>query len=298
MIALYQRTSAHLAHARTAFDDVGLVTRLSRVLGLARGIIYRTRTRPGVAVGRFFGVTFPAAVWSCRRAIAVSMLLFTAPALAVGIWLSNDSDVRRAAIPEELQHAIATHEFEAYYSSNAAEVFQTNVTVNNIVVSFLAFSTGVLAGVPTAWILAQNGAHLGSMAAVMHAHGKGGLFWGLILPHGLLEITSIIVAGAAGLMLAWALINPGERTRSRALSEEGLRTATIVIGLVVCFALAAFVEAWVTPSGLPVWTRVGIGVALELVFITYVIAFGRTAAAAGFRGYLREEAAVTGGRST
>ena len=289
MVTLYQRISAPLAHARTAFDDVGLVTRLSRTLGLARGTIYRTRTRPGLALGRFFGITFPAAVWTCRRAVAVSLLLFVAPALAVGIWLTNDDDIRRAAIPEQLQESIATNDFEAYYSSEAAEVFQTNVTVNNILVSFLAFSTGVLAGVPTAWILAQNGANVGMMAAVMHSHDRGGLFWGLILPHGLLEISAIIVAGAAGLMLAWAIISPGERTRARALAEEGLRTATIVIGLVVCFAVAAFVEAWVTPSGLPTWTRVGIGAAIEAVFVAYVVGFGRNAEAAGYRGHLREQ---------
>jgi len=304
-VALYQRTSAHLAHARTAFDDVGLVTRLSRVLGLARGTIYRVRSRPGVAVGRFFAVTFPAAVWACRRAVAVSACLFLLPALAVGVWLANNDTVRRAAIPEELQQSIATHDFEAYYSSDAAEVFQTHVTVNNIVVSFGAFATGVLLGVPTAVLLADNGANLGAMAAVMHSHDRGALFWGLILPHGLLEISAIIVAGAAGLMLAWAIISPGDRTRSAALATEGLRTATIVIGLMLCFAVAALIEAWVTPSGLPTWARVGIGVAVELVFVLYLLSFGRSAAAAGYAGHLRERGVddvvrpvATAGRST
>lgn len=289
MVALYQRTSANLAHARTTFDDVGLVARLSRILGLARGTIYRRRTRPGVAIGRFFAVTFPAAVWATRRAMVVSACLFLLPALAVGLWLGNNDTVRRAAIPEELQRSVATHDFESYYSSDAAEVFQTHVTVNNIVVSFAAFATGVLLGVPTAVLLATNGANVGVMAAVMHSHDRGALFWGLILPHGLLEISSIIVAGAAGLMLAWAIISPGERTRAAALAEEGLRTASIVIGLTLCFAVAALIEAQVTPSGLPTWARIGIGVAVEAVFILYVLSFGRAAAAAGHAGHLREQ---------
>jgi uncharacterized membrane protein SpoIIM required for sporulation len=128
------------------------------------------------------------------------------------------------------------------------------------------------------------------MAAVMHSHHEGSLFWGLILPHGLLEISSVVIAGGAGLMLAWAVIAPGDRSRARSLADEGLRATTIVAGLVVCFAVAGFTEAWVTPSGLPTWARVGIGVAIELVFIAYVVGFGRNAASRGLTGRLREVA--------
>jgi hypothetical protein len=128
------------------------------------------------------------------------------------------------------------------------------------------------------------------MAAIMHSHHEGSLFWGLILPHGLLEITAVVVAGGAGLMLAWAVIAPGDRSRMRSLADEGLRAATIVAGLVVCFVLAGFTEAWVTPSGLPTWARIGIGVGLELLFIAYIVGFGRNAASRGLTGRLREVA--------
>lgn len=293
LVALYQRTSAHLAHARTSFDDVALVARLSRVVGMARGIIYRSRVRPATALAGFFGATFPAAVWSCRRAIAVSALLFLAPALAVGIWLHQDPKVRDAAIPEELQQAYATEDFEAYYSSDAAASFQTDVTVNNVTVAAVAFSTGVLLGAPTAWVLVTNGANLGVAGAVMHSHDRGALFWGLILPHGLLEITSVIVAGGAGLMLAWAIIAPGDRSRAQALAREGLRTVTVVAGLVLCFVVAGFVEAWVTPSGLPTAARIAIGAAIEALFIAYVVGFGRNAVARGIEGYVRERPEAT-----
>jgi uncharacterized membrane protein SpoIIM required for sporulation len=292
LVALYQRTSAHLAQARAGFDDVALVARLSRLVGGARGTIYRTRSRPGRAVSRFFVDTFPAAVWQTRRAIAVAAVLFLAPAVGIGVWLANSPDVRSVAIPEDLQQAIASHDFEDYYSSQAAASFQTEVTTNNVQVSFLAFASGVLLGVPTAWVLVQNGANVGEMAAVMHSHHEGSLFWGLVLPHGLLEITSVLVAGGAGLMLAWALIAPGDRSRTAALADEGLRTVTIVVGLVLCFVVAGFTEAWVTPSGLPTWTRVGIGVALEALFVAYVVGFGRNAAHRGLTGRLREEPTV------
>jgi uncharacterized membrane protein SpoIIM required for sporulation len=292
MVALYQRTSAHLAHSRTTFDDVALVTRLSRLVGVARGTIYRTRTRPGRAVGMFFTSTFPAAVWHCRRAIGVSALLLLLPAVVVGFWLGNNADARKAAVSPSLQQALATHDFQAYYSSSAASEFETHVTINNIGVAFEAFASGVLLGVPTVAVLIDNGANVGVDAAVMHAYHRDSLFWGLILPHGLLELTSVAIAGGAGLMLAWAMIAPGDRTRGRALAQEALRSVTILGGLVVTFTLAGFTEAWVTPSGLPTWARVGIGVLLETLFISYVVGFGRNAALRGVRGAMGDDSPV------
>ena len=292
LVALYQRTSAHLAHSRTTFDDVALVTRLSRLVGVARGTIYRTRTRPGRAVGMFFTSTFPAAVWHSRRAIGVAALLMLVPAVVVGFWLGNNADARKAEISVPLQKAIATHDFQKYYSSSAASEFQTDVTVNNIEVGFGAFASGVLLGAPTVVALAFNGFNIGIDAAVMHAYHRDSLFWGLILPHGLLELTSVAIAGGAGLMLAWALIAPGDRTRGRALAEEALRSVTMLGGLVVTFSIAGFTEAWVTPSGLPTWARVGIGVLLETLFIAYVFAFGRNAALRGATGAMGEDSPV------
>lgn len=288
MVALYQRVSGHLAHARTTFDDVALVARLSRLVGTARGTIYRTRTHPARAVGEFFSSTFPAAVWNSRRAIGVAAFLLVAPALALGIWLGTNPNVRNVTISKQLQRAVATREFEDYYHSDAAAGFETQVTTNNIQVGFLAFASGVLAGVPTAAVLIENGANIGVDAAVMHAYHRDGLFWGLILPHGLLELTSVAIAGGAGFMLAWAIIAPGDRTRTQALTREGLRSVTILGGLVVTFALAGFTEAWVTPSGLPTWARIGVGILLETLFLAYVIGFGRSAANRGVTGALGE----------
>lgn len=294
LIRLYQRTSAHLAHARTAFDDIPLVARLSQTLGLAHGTIYRRRASPGRAVARFVTETFPAAVWHIRRAVLVATLLLAVPAVGMGVWLAGDPAVRTVAIDRDLQRSLATQDFEEYYKSDAAGAFQTTVTINNIRVSFLAFISGVFLGVPTIAILVANGANVGVAAAVMHAYGKGPLFWGLILPHGLLEITAVVVAGGAGLALAWAILVPGDQRRGVAFAEAGLRSVAIVIGLTACFAVAGFIEAWVTPSNLPTWGRVAIGVMVEALFVLYIVGFGRAAADRGLTGRLGEAAPPEG----
>ncbi|MBX7070430.1 MAG: stage II sporulation protein M [Microthrixaceae bacterium] len=288
LLALYQTTSGHLSTARTQFDDIGLSNRLSRTLGNARGLIYRKKGRTGVAAARFFTETFPAAAWMCRRAIAAAAFLLFAPALALGIWLNVSGEARNAAIDPETQKLVAASEFEEYYKSEAAEAWAFELLTHNIQVSVMAYGGGALGGVGGVYLLATNGANLGVMAAVMHTHGKGPLFWGLILPHGLLELTAIAVASGAGLRIAWAMFVPGDRTRGQAVAEEGLRSVTVLLGTMVLFVVAGFTEAFVTPSDLPTAARVGIGVVVELLALTWMFGVGRNAATIGLTGKFGE----------
>jgi uncharacterized membrane protein SpoIIM required for sporulation len=115
-------------------------------------------------------------------------------------------------------------------------------------------------------------------------HHRGALFFGLVLPHGLLELTAVFVAGATGLRLFWAWIDPGPRARSRALAEEGRSAMAVALGLVVVLGVSGVVEAFVTPSPLPTWARIGIGVLVEVTFLTYVFTVGRWACRRGATG--------------
>lgn len=288
LVALYQRVSAHLSHARSRYRDPELNARLSGVLGEARVVIYRRRGSALASVGRFFSETFPAAVWGSRRYIAAAAVLFFVPALGMGLFMSVSPTALDAAVPPELQELIAEEEFADYYSSDAAQNFAGTVTINNIQVAFLAFALGVVPLVGTSWVLALNGLNVGVMAAVMHRAGEGAQFWGLILPHGLLEISAIVVAGAAGLRLSWALVAPGDQTRAAAFREAGLRAVVIVMGLALCFVAAGFIEGFVTPSGLPTALRIGVGVAALSLFVAAVVLLGSRAERKGLTGLLDE----------
>lgn len=289
LVDLYQLVSAHLSHVRTAYRDPELVARLSRLLGEARVVIYRRRTSPWRALATFFGRTFPGAVWHIRTSLAVSMACFLVPAIAIGVWLANSPEVLDASVPPELQQLIAEREFRDYYSSDAAQNFAGMVTINNIFVSFQAFALGLVPVLGPLYVLVMNGLNVGVMGAVMHAAGEGPQFWGLILPHGLLEITAVLIAGAAGFRLSWAIVAPGDRTRAEALREEGQRSVAIVLGLVVCFVVAGFIEGFVTPSDLPTSLRVAVGVAVLMAFDVYVSVLGRRAEALGSTGLIGED---------
>ena len=179
------------------------------------------QTRSSTALGRgrcarlarFFTVSFPAAVWHDRRFVAVAAALTFVPALAVGVWLANSRAAVEASAPEAVREAYVEEDFEAYYSSEPAAQFASEVFVNNVQVAIYAFAAGILLCGVTAYILILNGSNVGVAAGLFAAAGESPKFWGLILPHGLLELSAVVIAGAAGLRLGWAIIDPGDRTR-------------------------------------------------------------------------------------
>ncbi|MBV8236024.1 MAG: stage II sporulation protein M [Acidimicrobiia bacterium] len=289
LVALYQRTATHLSYARTTYRDPALTASLSSLVARAGAVVYGSRPRTLRALGRFFSVTFPAAVWYSRRFVAVSAALFLVPAFAVGLWIANSPRAVEATGPKAVREAYVNQDFEQYYRSAPASQFASQVFTNNVQVSIYAFAAGI-ALLPTAFILMLNGANVGVAGGLFASVGQQLKFWGLILPHGLLELTAVFIAGGAGLRLGWTLIDPGDRTRRAALAEEGRRALAIVAGLVVVFAAAGTIEGFVTGSSLPTWVRVGIGLLGEAALLSWLVVRGRAAEAQGLTGALGEGA--------
>jgi uncharacterized membrane protein SpoIIM required for sporulation len=289
LVRLYQRVATHLSYARTHYRDPALTAKLSGLVARSGAIVYGTRPRTLRAVGRFFAVTFPAALWHIRWFVVVATLVSLLPAAGFGIWLASSPAAVQATAPPAVREAYVNHDFEAYYSSAPASEFAASVFSNNVLVAFAAFALGILLCVGTLLVLITNGANLGVALGLFAAVGQQPKFWGLVLPHGMLELTSVFIAGAAGLCLGWTLIDPGERPRLTALAEEGRRTVVIVIGLVLTFAVAGAIEGFVTGRPWPTALRVGIGALVEAAFLAYAIALGSRAAARGLSGALGEQ---------
>ncbi len=209
LVRLYQRTSTHLSYARTYYRDPALLARLTGLVAAAGSVVYGARPRTFRSLARFFTHSFPGAVWHARRAVGVSLFLLFAPALAVGTWLANSDEAIEATAPDAVREAYVEEEFEDYYSSGPSAAFATEVFTNNVRVAILAFAAGVLLCVLTAYILVSNGAGIGGAGGLFAAAGELPRFFGLILPHGLLELTAVAVAGGAGLRLGGRSSPPG-----------------------------------------------------------------------------------------
>ncbi len=290
LVTLHLRVSSHLASVRTHAHDPDLAAHLSALVARSSAVVHGTRTRSLRQVMRAATVTFPAAVWHARIAILISTVVFMVAALAVGGWIALSDAAVQASAPEEVREEYVQTQFVEYYSSEPSATFAARVFTNNAGVGALAFGSGILFGVPTLAILILNGVNVGVAGGLFYAAGDPGTFWTLILPHGLLELTAVFIAGGAGLMLGWAAAVPGDRRRSAALAEEGRRSVVIVIGLVGVFLVAGLLEGFVTAAPWPTWARVGTGTVVWLGFLGWVTAAGRAAAARGLTGALGEVA--------
>lgn len=278
-VSLYQRVSAHQSYARTHLRDSALVIRLSRLVADAGGVIYSTPGRNLAGVTVFFRETLPAALWNARAMITISALLFAVPMAGVALWLANSDRALDVAAPEAARNAALLAQFEDYYTEKPATQFATEVFINNIQVSMLAFALGIAFCVGTALVLIWNGVNVGVALGLFVAVGRQGRFWGLILPHGLLELTAVFVAGAAGLTLGWAIISPGDLPRSNALAKAARQAVVLIFGVVVMLAISGVIEGFITGSSLDTATRIGIGALAEAAFLIYMFTLGPPAAA-------------------
>jgi uncharacterized membrane protein SpoIIM required for sporulation len=289
LVRLYQRAATHLSLVQTRSPDPVLVARLSRLVASARAAVAGAHAPAWKQVARFFTVVFPVAVYRSRRWWVPTAVASLALSLGLGIWVATHPEVQRALLPPDEVRQLVNHDFSDYYRAHPAHDFAAQVWTNNVWVSAQVLVGGLLLGTFTLFALLQNTVNVGVIGGYMFAAGKGGLFLGLISPHGILELTAVFVAAGAGLRLGWTIIDPGPRRRADAIAEEGRSTVVIAIGLIVVLAVSGAIEAFVTPSGLPTWARVGIGVLAELGFLTYVWTFGRRAVRLGETGDLEEE---------
>lgn len=279
----YQRAATDLSVVRSSAPDAAVVSHLSTLVARARARAARVRTVSWSGVGRFFAEDFPAALYRLRWWWGITALANVVVGLVLGWWLVQNPVVEQSLLSTEEVTELVNVRFESYYSENAASSFSTLVWVNNAWVAARCLGMGVL-GFPVIWVLWQNIANVAVIGSLMHRHGRADVFWGLLTPHGLLELMAIFVAAGVGLRLFWAWVAPGSRTRLANLAAEGRTAAGVAMGLVVVLLLSGLIEGFVTPSPLPTWARVGIGVAALGLFFVYVFTLGRRAARRGVTG--------------
>ena len=287
LVALYQRLSTDLSLIRSAAPDPILVARLSSLAARARSAVVGAHAPAWQEVLKFFTHRFPAAVYRASPWWVPTALATTLVAVFMGAWVATHPEIQ-ASIGTSAEIAALTKpggEFENYYSSGPASSFAAHVWINNAWAAAGCLFLGI-AILPVFWILWSNAVNVAVGGGLMAAAGRLDVFFGLITPHGLVELTAVFVAAGTGLRLGWTAIDAGRRRRAETLAIEGRAAVAVLLGIVCVLLLTGVIEAFVTPSGLPTWARVGIGVLAELVFLWYVFVIGRKAARAGETGDL------------
>lgn len=284
LVDLYQRVSTHLSIVRSSSTDAVLVGKLSGLVARARAVVTGAHAPLWREFVRFWTVSFPVVVYRSWRWIVASGVAFYVVAAVIAVWIAHTPEVQASiGTPSEIEQ-IVNHEFANYYSEHPAASFALQVWVNNAWVTAQCIAMAVLLGIPIPYILFQNAANLGVNAGLMFEAGRGDVFLGLITPHGLLELTAVFVAAGVGMRLGWSVISPGDRPRGQVLAEQGRAVISVAIGLVAVLLVCGAIEGFVTPSPLPTFVRVLIGVAAFAAFVGYVVYFGRKAVRAGETG--------------
>lgn len=279
LVVLYQRVATQLSVIQTTAPDPALVGRLSSLVARARAAVTGAPGQGWREIGEFLTRGFPAAVYAGWRWWVAAGLLFTVLSGLIAAWVVVDPAVQATiGAPEEIRRLTAPGgEFESYYSSAPAASFAARVWTNNAWLAAGCLVLGVLLGIPVIVILVINAANLGVAAGLMASAGRFDIFLGLVAPHGLLELTGLFVAAGMGLRLGWTVVDPGPLRRGEALAVRGREAGGVALGLVGVLLISGVIEAFVTPSGLPTWARVGIGVAAETGFLAYVLVLGHRA---------------------
>jgi uncharacterized membrane protein SpoIIM required for sporulation len=288
LVRLYRATATDLSLVRSAAPDPEVVTRLSQLLGRARARIAGAHEARWADVLRLFVVLLPAALYRIRWWTVGVVVAFLATAVAAGWFVATDPGALDAMGTAADRAAYVDQAFASYYDPSAG--FAAMVWTNNFWLTWICVGGGITGIVPVYFFL-SNAVNLGASGGLMAHYGELDLFLQLILPHGLLEMTCVFVALAAGLRIFWAWIDPGPRPRARALAEEGRALGTVAVGLLVALGVSGLVEAFVTGSTMPWPAKIAIGAVVLALFWAYTLVLGRRAVRAGETGDLAADRA-------
>jgi len=280
---LYQSTAGDLSAIRSAAPEPSLISRLSVLLASSR--VWLTGAH-GSATGdfaRFFTRTLPAAFYRVRwwGVIVSASVLVTG--LICALWmLSHPESMDLAGTPED-RARYANEMFAQYYTNSSNSSFAAQVWTNNAWLALQAIAFGITGFFPL-YLMYGTALQLGMAGAIMAEANGLDVFFSLIVPHGLLELSAVFVAAGAGLRLFWVMLVPGARTRGRALAEEGRITFAVGIGLALALFASGLIEGFVTPSTMPWWLKIVIGLIACTAFWAYIFVAGRAAAQEGATG--------------
>jgi uncharacterized membrane protein SpoIIM required for sporulation len=287
LVTRYRAASADLADIKTSAGRTAQGDHVSTMLARARLRLTGAPENVARQIPRFFALQLPAALYRVRWTTFVIAVAFVAVVAVVAFWVSGDQALVAALGSRAQLEYYAENQFTDYYSENPAAVFAGTVWTNNAWIAAQCVLFGIT-GVWPVMVLVQNAVGVGTAAAVMLAFDRGDIFLLFILPHGLLELTCIFVAAAAGLHIFWAWVAPGRRSRGEALAAAGRSLATIAVGLIIALAVSGAIEGFVTAQPWPWPIKIGIGALALAAFVFYMVFVGGRAYRRGETGDLTE----------
>jgi uncharacterized membrane protein SpoIIM required for sporulation len=274
---LYRGALSSLSVARETSLDLELVTYLEGLCARAYFFVYGVRSRPGSKLLAFFAKGWPEAVRAVWRESILALLLMVIGAVAGYVLVATEPAWYDSLIPGSMAQGrdfnASPAELRAILydseGSSSLTLFASFLFTNNAGVSLLAFALGFAFGVPTAMLLVYNLTSLGALLALYDARGLAFELGGWLSIHGTTELLAILLAGAAGFHIGWAVVFPGEESRLAAASRAGRTSAYVMVGVIVMLAVAAILEGFGRQLVNDDLTRYAVGGVMLLLWLLY-----------------------------
>lgn len=248
---LYRATLSSLSVARTISLDQNVLRYLESLAGRAYFCVYGTRRHMREVIGEFFRESFPNAVRAARWQIALAALAMILGAVAAFVMTARDQDKFYTFVGAEYAQGrnpgsstadLKAALYDEVSSSQVLTTFAASLFSHNAKIGIMSFALGFALGLPVFILMFLNGTILGAFAALYHERGLSADLWGWLLPHGVTELSAIVLCGGAGLVLAQSLVFPGHYKRLQNLALRGRDAGQIVLGAVIMFFIAGLIE--------------------------------------------------------
>ncbi len=275
----YRSATADLALAQRDFPRHRVTVYLNRLVGRAHGVIYRSEPMAVRRMLHFVTTGYPQAYRQAFPFILTAALLFILPGLIAGLLTYARPETGRWALPMSAQRLIPQLEERELWTDIPIEerpYASTFIAQNNIQVAFLAFAGGVLAGIPTLYLMLLNGLMLGGVSGLAWYYGVGFELWSFVIGHGVIELSVIFIAGGAGLRLGWAILRPGYLRRRDALAQAARQAVRLVAGCIPLLLIAGTIEGFLSPAESVPWAvKWTVGVVSGVLLYAYLLGAGR-----------------------
>lgn len=277
---LYRAATSDLAYARGRRFDPVLLEYVNRLTARAHAYVYGGSAESGGArIARFYRETFPREFRRSFLYFSVCTALTLACAVVAYAAIAAHPAqayalLPQAIVPDHIRKSL--HDSNFAFDRDFAPAMSAAIVTNNVKVAVVAFAGSVTLGALTVYIIASNGLMLGGMAALFGNAGFGYDYWATIAPHGVIELTAIQIAGAAGLLIAAGVVYPGRLRRRDAIVANSKRAGTLIVGVASMLVVAGTIEGFISPQRWPPEIRIAIGAFTAAGLILYFAAAGRT----------------------
>lgn len=269
---LYRRVTSDLAVARRDYPQDRCVIYLNELVSRAHSTVYQTSPLKRGSLLAFLRFGFPTVFRENLYFIGVAFLMFALAFAGAYVSALIAPEFAENLVSEDYVNHIKELGQDKWNSTSAEDrnIFASFVMMNNIMVAFKAFAWGIMFMIGTVYILVFNGLYIGAIAGLCHVHGVALTLWSFVSPHGYIELTTIFIAGGAGMKLGHSLIAPTTLTRKQTLVNGAKTAIKLLAGCVFLLVIAGIIEGFVSPSDLPNGIKIAFGALTGILLFTYL----------------------------